>query len=118
MSDYRSQSWSNGTGRLGGRAARLRKNVSLDASQQSTHPYALIVNLIYHHLGTDRMPGLHEELERLDRTEEAVADRIVAAYDAHFAMVVTGDGTRDLFLYLPHNISEAEIEQHIEAPEP
>jgi hypothetical protein len=113
MTTYKSQDWANGSGRLAGHAAHVRKNKSLASVRRSDYPVALLVNLVYTHRGPDGLPQDEDELSRLDRTEEAVADRFEAVCQALFALVVTGDGTRDLFLYLPKRDSEDEIARHL-----
>lgn len=118
MSDYKTQRWANGRGRLGGHATHLRKNMSLRPSLQRTHPYCVILNLIYHERAPDGLPGDEQELYRLDRAEEALADRFVSECNAHFAVVVTGDGTRDLFFFLPRSTSRQQIAQIIQAVAP
>jgi hypothetical protein len=57
------------------------------------------------------LPSSSEELQRLDSTEESVADYFCSRFHALFALCVTADGTRDIFFYL----TEAPIEEEVAA---
>jgi hypothetical protein len=118
MVDFRTQEWVNGSGELGGWVAYLRKNVSLTPKMQRARPHALIINLVYQHQGNDGLPCDDEELRQFDEMEEAIASCFVAECDACFAMVVTSNGTRDLFLFLPKLPSESDVGQRIQSVMP
>jgi hypothetical protein len=118
MADYKRDRWVNGDGVLGGRATFVRKNVSLCQTRKTDFPTVLLVSLIYHEVAPDGLPASSEELDRVDRTEEAIADHFCSKYDALYALCVTTNGTRDLFLFLPRRPIEQELATDFEACSP
>jgi hypothetical protein len=74
--DYKSQRWINASGTLGGHRAHLRKNVSLRSDDPSAFSYTILLSLIYLDAQADGTPASEEELTRVDRTEEAIADAL------------------------------------------
>jgi hypothetical protein len=118
MSDYKSEQWINGRGPFSGHQAYVRKNVSLAAVPRSKYPFTLLLSLIYRSSAPDGTPCESGELKRLDRTEEAVADRFCNEHGALFGLVVTSDGTRDIFLFLPQRLAEDCADAVIQAANP
>jgi hypothetical protein len=118
MGDYKADRWINGERPLAGRVALIRKNVSLSNARKADYPTLLMVSLVYHDIREDGLPGARNELVRLDNTEEMIADHFCARYGAQFALCVTSNGTRDLFLFLPRRPSEQEIATDIESCSP
>lgn len=112
---YKSDDWSNATGELSDMPAHLRQNVSLEGRDRAAYPYVLTVTLVFGVVDEDGMPGNAAELDAADGAEEAIADRFEADHGALFGMAITSDGGRDLFLFLPKELSEAEIEHAIDA---
>lgn len=106
---YKSGRWVNGHGVLRGCKAFIRKNVSASVIRKAEYPALLLVSLIYHEKAADGLPGSAEELSRLDEAEETVADRLCERHHAQFALCVTTDGTRDLFLFLPQRPDDDEV---------
>jgi hypothetical protein len=115
MGDFKSDRWVNGHGVFRGRQAFIRKNVSLQATYKADYPTLLFVSLIYKKQDSRGLPCSEDELHRLDITEEAIADRFCTRYAARYALCVTRDGTRDLFLFLPGNLTEQEIDAEFDA---
>ena len=115
MRDYKSDSWVNGQGVFAGRQAFIRKNVSLSQVCKADYPTGLLISLVYHEKKEDGLPSSSDELQRLDTTEESVADYFCSRFQALFAMCVTADGTRDIFLYLPGGPAEEQIARAFEA---
>jgi hypothetical protein len=118
MADFKSDRWVNGHGVVGGREAFIRKNISLQAICKANYPTLLMVSLIYHEQTASGLPSSHGELDRLDITEEAIADRFCAKYAAQYALCVTAGGTRDLFLFLPGKHTEQEIAAEFDSCSP
>jgi hypothetical protein len=118
MADYKSDRWVNGHGVMSGRETFIRKNVSLEATRKADYPTLLLVSLIYHEKSASGLPSSEKELQRLDNTEEAIAAGFCSRHAALFAMCVTGDGTRDLFLFLPRCPTEQEIATEFDACSP
>ena len=116
--NYKQQEWSSAHGTLGGKRTYMRKNASLLPVDKAQFPHVVIVNLIYREVREDGLPAADEELSRLDATEESVADQLQAAFGALFGLIVTSDGTRDLFFFLPEPESDDAIEAVIESCEP
>ena len=110
MADYKQQEWISGHGTLGGKRSYLRKNVSLEHADKTQFPHVVIVNLVYRQVREDGLPAAEEELSRLDATEESVADQMQAAFGALFGLIVTSDGTRDLFFLLREPESDDAME--------
>jgi len=115
MSNYASDEWLNGEQSLGGETALVRKNVSLSNLRRLDYPYELIVHLVYEELQDDGLPGSQEEFELLDSNEELIANLFCEQHDAKFALVVTSNGVRDQFLYLPRLLSDDEIANKLDA---
>lgn len=109
MGDYKEDRWVNGEGVLGGRAAYIRKNVSLSAVRKADYPTLLLVSLIYHEKSKNGLPASNAELYRLDSTEEQIADHFCAHNGALFALCVTTNGTRDIFLFVRRKPTEEEL---------
>jgi hypothetical protein len=118
MADFRSDRWANGHGVVGGRKTFIRKNESLASTRKEDYPNLLLISLIYQEQGDGGLPRSEEELDRLDRTEEAVASRICSRFGALFALCVTRDGTRDLFLFLSSCPTDEEIAAELAACSP
>ena len=57
-------------------------------------------------------------MQRLDRTEQGVADRFCNGHGALFGLVVTSDGTRDIFLFLPQRPDDACVDAEIQGANP
>ena len=118
MASYKNDEWLNAQGSVQGRRAYVRKNVSLLNTAKAEFPWVVIVNLAYQPRDEDGMPAYQSELENLDATEESVADQMHKAFGALFGLVVTSDGTRDLFFFLPHAPHEDALQTAIEAADP
>ncbi len=118
MADYKQAEWVNAEGPLQGHKTFLRKNVSLLKTAKEEFPYVVIVYLLYQHRDSDGMPTCRSELENLDATEEAIATRMERTFDALFGLVVTSDGTRDLFFFLPAESDGNNVEDAIQDAEP
>jgi len=118
MGDYKSDRWVNGEKQFRGRIALIRKNVSLQSVKKSDYPELLLVTLVFHQVTPEGLPSSGAELDRLDNTEEVIADQVCSRYDAQFAMCVTTNGTRDLFFFLPSLPTEKELAKAIDACEP
>ena len=118
MANFKSDGWVNAHGVVRGRETYVRKNVSLQATRKADFPTLLLVTLIYKEKGPTGLPSSEEELNRLDITEEAIADRFCSKYAARYALCVTADGTRDLFLFLPGNPAEQEIAAEFDSCSP
>jgi hypothetical protein len=106
MEDFQNQKWENAHGVVGGQAALVRRNISLADVPRNSHPYTLFVSLLYGSRNEDGFPSDEDELSRLDRTEEVIAEKFWAQHQALFGLTITSDGTRDLFLFLPRSIDE------------
>ena len=118
MANFKSDRWVNGHGVFSGHETYVRKNVSLRGTCKADNANLLLVSLIYREQGDSGLPGSDEELQRVDNTEEAIADRICSRYGALYALCVTSAGTRDLFLFLPSRPTDEEIAEEIEACSP
>jgi hypothetical protein len=118
MSSYKHDEWINAKGSVQGHRAHLRKNVSLLETVKAQFPHVIMVNLAYEDVAADGMPADHTELENLDTTEESIADQMLTVFGALFGLVVTSDGTRDLFFFLPTRQTEDAIEAAIDATAP
>ena len=118
MTTYKADSWVNAHGPLGGAAAHVRKNVSLSIADAPRFPFTLLVSLIYHSKAPDGLPADEGELLRLDRSEEAVADRLCEDLGARFALCVTSGGTRDLFFFNQESVSEEAVDELIQSADP
>jgi hypothetical protein len=115
---YKSQPWINAHGHLAGHAAHLRKNVGLRSVDFAAFPHLVLVSLLYRGLSPDGQPASPEEWARLDGTEERIADAMWDRYRAHFALIVTSNGRRDLFFFLAAPASDAETDELIQSIEP
>lgn len=115
---YKQDEWTNASGELSGNTAYVRRNVSLTDNERASRPYVLVLTLIFDDVDEDGMPSTDEALTAADLMEQRLADQFVADHDALFGMIVTSDGTRDLFLFLGRELSEPEIERAIQAAEP
>jgi hypothetical protein len=118
MLDYKLQEWVNARGRIGGHQANVRKNVSLAKVAREKYPYTLLLSLIYRARAADGTPSDGEEWQRLDRTEETAAEKFCREQGALFGLVVTSDGTRDVFFFLPKPLEEAVVEAVIQSSNP
>jgi len=118
MRDYKSQEWVNARGPLGGHQAHIRKNVSLATVSKDEYPYTLLLSLIYHARAADGTPSDGGEWKRMDRTEEAVAEKFCNEQGALFGLVVTSDGTRDVFLFSPQPLDDGSVEALIQSANP
>ena len=117
MNDHTLDEWLSGEQALGGATALLRKNLSLSNVRRIDYPYELIVNLVYEELREDGLPGSQEELELLDRNEGMIVKLFCQQHNAKYALCVTSNGVRDLFLYLPRLLSEEELASELDALE-
>jgi hypothetical protein len=118
MRDYKAHSWINARGPFGGHQANVRKNVSLADVSRHEYPYTLLLSLIYSNRAADGTPSDSGEWQRLDRTEERIADRFCIEHGALFGMVVTSDGTRDVFLFLPESLDDSAVDAVIQSATP
>ena len=118
MSDYKLQRWMNARGPFGGHQANVRKNVSLVDVPRSKYPYTLLLSLIYRNRAADGTPSDGGEWQRLDRTEESVAEKFCVEHEALFGMVVTSDWTRDIFLFLAEALDDGTIDTVIQSAKP
>ena len=117
MASYKQDEWINAKGSVQGRPAYIRKNISLLNTVKAGFPHAIIVNLAYQRRDNDGMPIYQSELENLDATEESIADQMHQSFRALFGLVVTSDGTRDLFFFLPAVPDEDAIQEALDAAE-
>src|SRR5262245_57560000 len=101
MADFKLDRWINGHGVFSGHETYVRKNISLQTTRKADYPHVLLVSLIYQEQGASGLPSSEVELQRLDNSEEAIADRICSRYGALYALCVSRDETRDL-LFFPH----------------
>jgi hypothetical protein len=115
---YKSQPWINAHGQLGGHPAHLRKNVGLRSADHASYPHLVLVSLLYRGVAGDGQSATPEEWARLDETEERIADAMCARFAAHFALIVTSNGRRDLFFFLAAPAGDAETDALIQSIEP
>lgn len=118
MRDYRTDRWINARGHFGGHFAYLRKNVSLADVSRREFPYTLFLSLIYINKAANGTPSSSGEWQRLDRTEEKIADKFCIEHGALFAVSVTSNGTRDVFLFLPQSLEDSAAEALIQSAAP
>jgi len=118
MHDFRTDEWINGERLLGDDVALIRKNVSISNIRKEDYPFELIVSMLYEELQEEGLPGTEEELELLAENEEVIADYFCKHHGAIFAMCVTSDGARDLFLFVKKKLSNSEIEHSLAASSP
>lgn len=107
--------WRNGEELLAGKPALVRKNVSLDSIPRLEFPYELIVHLVYEECKPNGLPSSQEEIDLLDHNEHLVSHHFCSKHNAKFALCVTSDGVRDLFLYLPNLMTDNELDSVFEA---
>jgi hypothetical protein len=118
VTDYKDQPWTTATRALAEHEVFVRRNVGLESEVSSERPYIILVSLIYRVAGADGRPSSEEELVRLDRTEEAIADVMQAHHGARFGLAVTGGGTRDLFFFVRDCAADEEVERLIQSIAP
>jgi len=118
MAGYKQQEWINGGGSIGGKRAYVRKNLSLRETATEQFPHVVIVNLAYEDLSPEGLPASGVELSNMDETEESIADRMSDVFGALFGLIVTSDGTRDLFFFLPMPPGDDAIQDAIDDATP
>lgn len=111
---FKSDEWLNASGKMSGIMTHVRLNTSLADRDRQTHPYVLIVTLVFRSTDDEGLPADHDEHDAVDRAEEAIADRLEADHDALFGLVVTCEGARDLFLFLPTEVPDEVVSRLIE----
>jgi hypothetical protein len=117
LTGYKSQQWTNASATLAGVDVHIRRNATLEGEDSKLFPYTVLINLLYPDEESDDSAS-EEQLTRLDRAEEAIADAFEAGLGARFGLCVTGGGTRDLFLFVASLPSAAQVTNLIEAAAP
>ncbi len=115
---YKTDEWLNASGKMSGTMTHVRQNTSLHDRDRSACPHVLIVTLVFRSVDEEGMPADDDELHAADMAEEAIADRLESVYGALFGLVITCEGARDLFLFLPEELADEVISTLIEAEAP
>jgi Family of unknown function (DUF695) len=115
---YQAQDWTNTVGLLDDQELHVRRNASLEAEDSHAFPYTILVSLIYQDADPTGRPSSREELVRLDRTEEAIADVMQASCSAQYGLAVTGGGTRELFFFVRELPTDERVEELIQSIAP
>ena len=105
-------------GTVGGQVALLRRNESLLEVEHAAYPYALQVSLQFKNVGEAGIPHDDAELTRADATEEAIADALFESFGGLFALSVTTNGNRDIFIMLDRPVDASLIELTIQKANP